>query len=202
MPLTQRQGIITCIPKGDKDRKELKNWRPISLLNIIYKLTTTCIANRINLFLNSIIHADQTGFIPSRCIGENIRLIYDILWEAEQNQIPGLLLLIDFEQAFDTVEWQFISKTLEYFNFGPSNKKWINLFYTEPQSCVIQNGHISEFFVLERGCRQGDPISPYIFIMCAEILGNLVRFSPKIKGICVNNNYPLRRRHSNFSGWK
>lgn len=188
LPLTLRQGIITCIPKADKDRRVLKNWRPISLLNITYKLATTCIANRIKIFLNLIIHKDQTGFIPGRFIGENIRLIYDILWETEQKQIPGLLLLVDFEKAFDTVEWNFISKTLEYFNFGPSVKKWINLFYTEPQSCVIQNGHISEFFQLERGCRQGDPISPYIFIMCAEILGNLIRSSSKIKGISINNN--------------
>ena len=86
-----------------------------------------------------------------------------------------MILSIDFEKEFDTVSWKFINKTLAYYNFGPSIQKWIGLFQKGAEACIIQNGHMSESFSLNRGCRQGDPVSPYIFILCAEILGKLIR---------------------------
>ena len=100
--------------------------------------------------------------------------------------MPGLLLSIDFKQAFDSISWKFIHKVLDYYNFGPSFKKWIKLFQTNVESCIIQNGFISECFYLERGCRQGDPISPYIFILCVEILGLMIRNDENVKGIKIN----------------
>ena len=77
-------------------------------------------------------------------------------------------------------------KVLEYFNFGPSVISWISIFQNGSESCIIQNGFMSEFFNLKRGCRQGDPISPYIFILCAEILGKMVRDNEVITGININ----------------
>ena len=182
---TQKEGIITCIPKGDKDKTLLKNWRPISLLNVTYKLASACIANRVKTILPKIIHEDQSGFISGRYIGENIRNIYDILDYTEKQKIPGLLLLIDFEKAFDSIAWEFIFKSLDYFNFGPSIKKWIKLFYTNIKSCVLVNGNASIWFRIERGCRQGDPLSPYIFIICAEILALMIRKNKNISGIKI-----------------
>ena len=151
LSVTQSQGIITCIPKPNKPRQFLKNWRPISLLNVIYKLMSSVIANRLKAVLNKLINNDQKGFISGRYIGENIRTVYDILFETKQQNIPGLLVSVDFQQAFDTVSWKFIDKTLDYFNFGPSIKKWIKLFQTGAQSCILQNGHLSESFTLQRG---------------------------------------------------
>ena len=75
--VTQRQGIITCLPKGDKPRQFLKNWRPITLLNVIYKIASGCIAQRLKSVLPKLISSDQTGFLSGRYIGENTRLIYD-----------------------------------------------------------------------------------------------------------------------------
>ena len=187
LSVTQKQGIITCLPKPNKSRENLKNWRPISLLNVIYKMASAVISNRLKLVLRNLIHEDQKGFIAGRFIGENIRLIYDVLFETKNQNIPGLLLSIDFEKAFDTVSWKFISKTLDYFNFRGSVKKWIKLFQNGAESSILQNGFISEFFYLKRGCRQGDPISPYIFLLCAEILGQMVRKNENIKGIKINN---------------
>ena len=83
------------------------------------------IANRIKAVPNSLIHEDQNGFISGRFIGENVKLIYDILFETKSQNLPGLILSVDFEKAFDTVSWKFIEKVLDYFNFGPS---WIKLF--------------------------------------------------------------------------
>ena len=187
LSITQRQGVITCIPKPNKSRHLLKNWRPISLLNVIYKIAASVIANRIKTVLDKIVHEDQKGFISGRFIGENVRLIYDILFETKQEDIPGLLLSIDCQQAFDSVSWKFISKTLDYFNFGPSFKRWIKLFQNGAESCILQNGFMSEFFYLQRGCRQGDPVSPYIFILCAEILSLMLRNDESVKGININN---------------
>ena len=94
---------------------------------------------------------------------------------------------IDFQQAFDSVSWKFIHKTLDYFNFGPSFKRWIEIFQNGSESCILQNGHMTDYFSLQRGCRQGDPISPYIFILCAEVLSHMLRKDKDIKGIIINN---------------
>ena len=142
---------------------------------------SSVIANCLKSVLDKIISNDQKGFISGRFKGENIRTIYDILFETKQQNIPGLMVSVDFQQAFDTVSWKFIEKTLDYFNFGPSIKKWIKLFQTGAQSSILQNGYLSESFTLQRGCRQGDPISPYIFILCVEILGKMIRYDENYK---------------------
>lgn len=186
LSITQKQGIITCLPKPNKCRHFLKNWRPISLLNVIYKMASAVIANRLKTVLDKLISEEQKGFISGRFIGENVRIIYDVLFETKRQEIPGLILSIDFEKAFDTVSWKFIHKVLKYYNFGPSIISWIRLFQNGSESCIIQNGFMSDFFKLKRGCRQGDPISPYIFILCAEILGKMIRNSNAVRGIYIN----------------
>ena len=86
LSVTQKQGVITCLPKSNKNKRLLKNWRPISLLNVVYKMMSI-----------KMISNDKKGFISGRFIGENIRLIYDILFESKQQKIPGLLVSIDFQ---------------------------------------------------------------------------------------------------------
>jgi hypothetical protein len=95
-------------------------------------------------------------------MGENTCLLYDLMHYLEENDMDGLLLLVDFEKAFDSIEWKFLRKALDSFNFGPSICKWFETFYVDSKSCVINNGHISNIFNLERDCRQGDPLSPYL----------------------------------------
>ena len=95
------------------------------------------------------------------------------------------MLFLDFEKAFDTVEWPFIWKTLEAFNFGPSLICWIKLCYQNIESCVLNNGWTSNFFTPKRGVRQGCPLSPYIFILCVEILAEKSEKNKETKGIFV-----------------
>lgn len=106
--VAQQQGIITLLPKENKSRQLLTNYRPICLLNTVYKLASAGIANRIKTVLNKLINEDQSDFISGRYIGENTRIIYDLMQLADEQNIPGLLLLVDFEKAFDSLSWSFI----------------------------------------------------------------------------------------------
>ena len=94
-----------------------------------------------------------------------------------------MLALIDFEKAFDSISWTFIYKTLEFFGFGKSFINWIKLFNTNIKATIIQCGFLSRFINIERGCRQGGPISPYLFIIAAQVLTILILNNKKIKGI-------------------
>jgi len=91
-------------------------------------------------FTLRLIHPDQTGFVKGRYIGQNIRLINDIMEHTKLHNIPGILLLLDFQKAFDTIEWSFIKNTLNFLNFGGGIKRWVSTFYTGPKSAVLKNG--------------------------------------------------------------
>ena len=180
-----RQSIIICIPKDTKDRRFLKNWRPISLLCVTYKLASTVIANRMKPYIDKIVSKSQTGFLSGRNISESTRLIYDIMHYTETKKINGILLLIDFAKAFDSISWTFIYKTLSYFGFDNELLKWIKMFNNNIIGRVCQSGFLSNPINIEKGCRQGDPISSYFFILAAEVLAILIGLNPDITGINI-----------------
>ena len=109
----------------------------------------------------------------------------DIIHESETKNIDGLILLVDFEKAFDSLSWDFIHEILPKFNLGPKFIKWIRMFQENSRSRITLNGHLSDPFSLQRGCRQGDPISPYIFILCSEFLALAFKNEPRFNGIKV-----------------
>ena len=129
--------------------------------------------------------ASTSSYYQGRYIGENVRLIMDIMSYTEENNIPGVALFIDFRKAFDTIEWDFLIDTLNKFNFGPDVINWVRIFYGNVTSCVLNNGHASEFFALERGVRQGCPLSGLLFVIGIEVLANAIRNENMIKGIKV-----------------
>jgi len=108
LSIAQRRGVIKLIPKKDAELYYIKNWRPVTLLNTDYKIAAKARANRIKSVLPSIIYNDHTGLMKNRFTGENIRLIDCIIQYAAKENIPGLLLFVDFEKAFDSLEWSFI----------------------------------------------------------------------------------------------
>ena len=134
--------------------------------------------------------------MKDRFIGENTRLLYDLMHYLEENNKTGLLLLVDFEKAFDSIEWEFLTNALKSFNFGPSFCKWFEILYSGAKSCVINNGHMSNFFSLSRGCRQGDPLSPYLFIIGVELLAIKLKANPNIRGITINGSEPLVNQYA------
>ena len=186
---SQRRGIITLLHKQGKDQAFIKNWRPVTLLNIDYKILSKTLAQRIREVIHSLIHPDQKGFIKGRYIGENIRQIDDLLHIAEKKQKTGLLLLVDFEKAFDSIEWKFIDKVLEKFGFGPYIKNLVQLCYKKVSSTVVNNGYSSGWFAIKRGVRQGCPLSSLLFLLCIEILAELIRENKNVKGFQLGNTH-------------
>ena len=178
---TLRQSVITCLPKGKKERKLLKNWRPISLLCTTYKLASSVIANRLKPHLDSIISNTQTGFLKGRSISESTRLIYDLLYCSEKYNIPGLLMAIDF----DSTSWSFLYDALQLFGFDNSLIDWIKMFNRSITARVQQCGFLSEPIIIERGCRQGGPIASYLFLIAAEVLSIIIKMTPDIVGIKI-----------------
>ena len=140
LSISQRQGIISLIPKKKKNTEYLKNWRPVSLLNVDYKIATKTIALRLEKILPNLIHPCQSGHVKGRFIGESIRLIADTMHFTKAKNIPGVAVFLDFEKAFDSIEWNFIHRCLETFNFGLDLRQWIKVFYTDISSCVLNNG--------------------------------------------------------------
>ena len=156
------------------------------MLSVIYKMASAALANRIKPLLPILIPSTQTGFIKDRFIGDSTRLIYDLIHTVEEKKLVGLLMLIDFEKAFDSISWKFLYKCLEKFNFGEDFIKWIKILNTNIKASVMQMGILSQFFYILRGCRQGDPIAPYLFILCANVLLYLIYSNKNIKGIIID----------------
>ena len=188
MSVSQRRGIISLIPKEDNDLSELTGWRPITLSNVDYKILAKTIAKRIEPFLPKLIHSDQTGFIRDRYIGQNIRLLSDLMEYTDAKKISGIFLFVDFEKAFGSIEWSFINNTLELFNFGASLRKWFSVLYNGGETAVMNAGYMTNYFKISRGVRQGCPLSPFLFILAVELLASKIRQLQDCKGIPLPNH--------------
>ena len=172
---SQKQAIITLIEKKGKDKRLIKNWRPISLINVDTKIISKVLANRLEKVLPNLIHSNQNAFVKGRSIFDAVRSIDDIVDYSKRNGWSGILVAIDFEKAFDTVNFNFLIRTLHKFNFGPSFIQWIRVLYKHSSSCVMNNGFTTGPFPLGRGVRQGDPLPPYLFILTLETLAIRIR---------------------------
>jgi mannosylglycoprotein endo-beta-mannosidase len=157
-------------------------------LNVDYKIASKVLAGRLCKIIPNLIHSYQCGFVKGRYIGESVRTISDIMDYTKYNDIPGILLFLDFEKAFDSLEWDFLFKALNRMNFGPDFVNFVKAMYTNVSSCVMNNGLSSKYFTMGRGVRQGDPLSPYLFIIAIELLSCKIRESQDISGILINNS--------------
>ena len=188
LSVSQRQGVIKLIEKKNSDKRFLSNWRPISLINVDTKILSKVLAKRLERILPSIIHHSQSAYVKGRYIGDGIRVIDDLFDYTTYFDLPGLLVTIDFEKAFDSVDWDYMWKVLEAFNFGVSFIRWTKLLYTNISSCVLNNGFSTGYFKLYRGVRQGDPLSPILFIITLETLLCKIRSDEDIKGITIDEH--------------
>ena len=181
---SQRTSVLSLLFKKN-DPTSLDNYRPISLLNVDLKILSHVLAQRLKPLLPKLINEDQTGYIKNRFIGFNLRQIQDVIDYADSYSVEGAIIFVDFTKAFDSLEWDFMFKVLRYFGFNDSFISWVETLYNDIQTCVINNGWISEVFKNKRGIRQGCPLSALLFVLSVEIMALRLRGNKDIKGIQV-----------------
>ena len=184
---SQRQGIVKLIEKKGTDRRHIENWRPISLLNVDTKIYSKILATRIKVVLPSIISEEQTAFISGRYIGEGTQLIQGIIDHFENTDNAGMLVAIDFRKAFDSINHKYLLKTLSQFGFGKHFIQMVMTLFNGAENAILNHGATTRYFKLERSCRQGDCLSPYLFILAMETLCHKIKQCKKIRGVKVDN---------------
>jgi len=186
---------ISLIPKVSSPT-EPEEFRPISLSNVILKIITKTMANRIKQILPHIVHENKSAFLPGRLITDNSLIVFETLNyinKPMKKNIGYVGIKLDIAKAYDSLEWQFIHNTLTAMGFPPHIIKTIMLCITSVSFSILINGHPTSPFNPKRGIRQGDPLSPYIFILCVEVLSGLINKEQRngnITGIAIATNAP------------
>lgn len=195
---SQRESLLRLIHKKD-ERNLAKNWRPISLLNTDYKLASKVITEGLKTVMPSIVHHDQTCSVPGRSIFSNLQLIRDVLDMIDKTDETGILVTLDQEKAFDRVDHEFLMRVLSKFGFGPMFCGWVSLFYNNVFSRVICNGKLTDPIFLERGVRQGCPLSPLLYVLVSEVLSTQIRKCREIEGFCLPRAGGLQFKISQYA---
>ena len=187
---TQRHGTISLIHKGkDLVKDKLTNWRPISLTNADYKIISKALALRLGNVLPKIINQNQAGFVKGRKMSELIREMDDIIETEKLNPTSeSLALSIDYSKTFDSISTVTIIDALKLFYLGEYFVSWVSVILNGRTANVKNGGLLCEPFALERGVRQGCPVSPMLFIIGVEILALKIRQGNQIKGITLPNS--------------
>ena len=185
---SQKQAVIKLIEKKDRDKRFIKNWRPISLLNVDVKLISKVLSNRIKNLLSNLISNNQNANVANRFISEGGRLISDILEMTDILNMEGYLLTIDIEKAFDSVDHYFLLAILEKYGFKKNFLRWIETLLNNQESCIINGGITTHNVKLKKGTRQGDPISAYLFILVLATVFCAIKLNKNIKGLNIINH--------------
>ena len=152
------------------------------------EIPSKAIARILETILPELIHHNQNGFVKGRSVFDTVRTIDDLLELAQITNKSGILVAIDFEKAFHSLDHTYLLKVLEKLNFGTYFfLQWIKTFYTDVSSCVLNNGFTTDLFQVRRGVWQGDPLSPLLFILAIEILATQIRQDDNIHGVMVKN---------------
>ncbi|KAJ8018421.1 hypothetical protein HOLleu_43604 [Holothuria leucospilota] len=174
---SQRTGVITLLPKSG-DPLEPKNKRPITLLNVDYKILAKALCNRLGTVMPDLVGSFQTCAVRGHSIQQNLWLMRDLVEYVMDRDLPCALVSLDQEKAFDMVDHGFLFKILKKFNLNPVFVKWTSLLYNSVYSRVIVNGLPSDAFRVHRGVRQGCPLSPLLYVLFSESLARAFQVEP------------------------
>lgn len=192
--------IIALIPKTNH-AISVNDYRPIACCNVFYKVITKILASRLGPTLGSIIDQAQAAFIEGRSMVENIHLVQELVRKYNRKRVsPRCLLKIDLKKAYDSVNWDFLKNVLEGLKFPTKFIDWVMECITMPTYSIALNGCLHGFIKGRKGLRQGDPLSPFLFVLCLEY------FSRMVKGATNNTEFnyhpkcaPLKITHLTFA---
>ncbi|CAI5481266.1 unnamed protein product [Closterium sp. Yama58-4] len=159
---------VTILLHKKGDRGDLGNYRPITLLSFFYKLLAKVLANRIKVVLPKVISGNQFGFLPGRSLADAVSLVADAIDAAEQEDEDWLLLLVDFQKAYDSVSRDYLFTTLGNVGFSEKFTRWVKGLHDGAATRVLLNGWIGERVEMDKGVRQGCPLAPYLFLCAVE----------------------------------
>ena len=185
LPDSMNIALIRLIFKNRGERNNLKNWRPISLLNVDYKIISKVITNKLKKIMPLIIGDDQSCGVAGRNIHDNLMTLRDSIYYINNEGKQGALLSIDQEKAFDRIEWVYMFGIMNKMGIPNGLIRWVRTLYSNPSSSIIINNFLTEPFGVTRGIRQGCPLSPLLYTICAEGLACLIRNNNNIKGFVL-----------------
>lgn len=188
LPQEMNVALISLIPKKE-NATAVRDFRPIACCTVMYKIISKVLANRLQRVLDVIICDSQSAFVQGRLIFDNIILSHELVKGYNRKHIsPRCMVKVDIQKAYDSVEWPFIKQMLDELGFPYQFTKWIMICLTSVTYTINVNGELVEPFQARRGIRQGDPISPYLFVICMEYLNRC------LMGLEQNRNFHYHPR--------
>lgn len=174
LPKGVNSTILALIPKK-KEAKVMKDYRPISCCNVLYKVISKILANRLKLILPKFISPNQSAFVKDRLLMENLLLATEIIKDYHKQTVsPRCAMKIDISKAFDSVQWDFLLNTLRAHAFPEVYVRWVQTCISTASFSVQVNGELAGYFGSDRGLRQGCSLSPYLFVICMNVLSQKI----------------------------
>lgn len=196
LPKGVNSTILALVPKKAASM-EMRDYRPIACCNVLYKVVSKILANRLKLLLPRVITENQSAFIKGRLLMENVLLASELVKDYHKDVVsPRCVMKIDISKALDSVQWDFVLKILEALGVPAKFLRWIELCITTPSFSVQVNGELAGYFQNARGLRQGCSLSPYLFVLCMNVLSHKIdkavkigkfKFHPRCKGLSLTH---------------